>query len=142
MTASTRRQRHRETGSATVWMVFGTVIVLCVAGLVYDGGGLIAAKRAAINDAEQTARAGAQAVDTDTVMTAGRFQLDPGGAVARGEEFLAANGWDGTVTADTTSVTVTITRHRPLTFLQTFGVGARPVTGTATARPRHDLARS
>ena len=52
-------QLRRERGAASVWMVFATIIVLAVAGLVYDGGGLIATKRQAINVAEQAARAGA-----------------------------------------------------------------------------------
>jgi hypothetical protein len=131
-----------DRGSATVWMVFATVIVLAVAGLVYDGGGLIATKRQTIDNAEQAARAGAQAIDTATLMATGTVQLDPPAAIARTEAFLAADGWTGTVTADTTSVTVTITRRVPLAFLATFGLADRTVTGDATAQPHHDLARS
>jgi hypothetical protein len=123
-------------------MVFATIIVLAVAGLVYDGGGLIATKRQAINVAEQAARAGAQAIDTPTLMATGVVRLDPTAASARAEAFLATNGWTGTASATTTSVTVTVTQTRPLVFLQTIGIGARPVSGTATAEPHHDLARS
>ena len=64
-------QLRRERGAASVWMVFATIIVLAVAGLVYDGGGLIATKRQTINVAEQAARAGAQAIDTPTLMATG-----------------------------------------------------------------------
>jgi len=131
-----------ERGAASVWMVFGTVIVLAVAGLVYDGGGLIATKRQTINNAEQAARAGAQAIDTDALMATGTVQLDPDAATARAQAFLTANGWSGTATATTTSVTVTVTRAQPLAFLHTFGVADRTVTGTAAAQPHHDLARS
>lgn len=135
-------QLRRERGAASVWMVFATIIVLAVAGLVYDGGGLIATKRQAINVAEQAARAGAQAIDTPTLMATGVVQLDPSAASARAEAFLATNGWTGTASATTTSVTVTVTQTRPLVFLQTFGIGPRTVSGTATAEPHHDLARS
>jgi hypothetical protein len=123
-------------------MVFATIIVLAVAGLVYDGGGLIATKRQTINVAEQAARAGAQAIDTSTLMATGVVQLDPTAASARAEAFLATNGWTGTASATTTSVTVTVTQTRPLVFLQTFGIGLPTVSGTATAEPHHDLARS
>ena len=136
------RKRWPDRGSATVWMVFGTVIVLAVAGLVYDGGGLIATKRQTINNAEQAARAGAQAIDTNTLMATGTVQLDPTAAVARAEAFLAANGWTGSATANPTSVTVTVTHRQALVFLHTLGISDRTVTGTATAQPHHDLARS
>lgn len=125
-----------ERGAATLWMVFGAVIVFAVCGLVFDGGALIAAKRAATNDAEAAARAGAQAIDPASVYTPGSaVRLDPAAAVQAADAFLAANGWTGTVTADTTSVNVTITRTRTMTFLHTFGIAERTVAGTATARP-------
>jgi hypothetical protein len=122
-------------------MVFGTVIVFAVAGLVFDGGVLISAKRDAINDAEEAARAGAQAIDVTAVLTSGdTSQLDPAAATARAEGFLAINGWEGTVTAGTATVTVTVTRHQGMTFLQTFGIGERAITGTATAGPQRGFA--
>lgn len=121
-------------------MVFATVIVFAMAGLVFDGGALISAKRDAINDSEQAARAGAQAIDVAQLYDTGATPtLDPAAAEARAEAFLAANGWQGTATADTASVTVTITRDQSMTFLATFGVGDRSVTGTATARARAGL---
>jgi hypothetical protein len=130
-----------DKGSATLWMVFGTVIVLAMCGLVFDGGALISAKRAAINDAEEAARAGAQAIDVAALYGPGSpHQLDPPAAIARAEAFLATNGWQGTVSADLTSVTVTITRTQPMTFLQTFGLSNRTITGSATARTQQGFA--
>ena len=135
------RRCRTDEGSATLWMVFGTIIIFAVCGLVFDGGTLISAKSDAINNAEEAARAGAQAVDVGTVLTSGGVgRLDPAEATARAKAFLARNGWIGTVTADTTSVTVTVTRSQFMTFLQTFGVGTRTITGTATARPQQGFA--
>lgn len=135
------RRACGDRGAATLWMVFGTIIIFAVCGLVYDGGTLISSKRAAINDAEAAARAGAQAVDTATVLSTGDpRQLDPEAAVQRAEDFLDANGWSGTASATTTSVTVTVTRTESMTFLQTFGLGDRPISGTATARPQQGFA--
>ncbi len=135
---STRLQG--DDGAATLWMVFGTIIIFAVAGLVFDGGTLISGKRDTINDAEEAARAGAQAIDAGSVLAGTGPQLDPAAAVARAEQFLATNGWSGTATADNTSVTVTITRQQSMTFLQTFGLGERTITGTATARPQQGFA--
>ncbi len=137
MTKGRKSTRLRDDdGAATLWMVFGTIIIFAVAGLVFDGGTLIAGKRDAINDAEEAARAGAQAIDARSVLAGTGPQLDPAAAVAQAEQFLATNGWSGTATADNTSVTVTITRQQPMTFLQTLGLGERTITGTATARPQ------
>ena len=144
MTALPMRPPRRcggDEGSATLWMIFGTVIVFAVCGLVFDGGTLISSKRDAINDAEEAARAGAQAIDVSVVLgSGGTTRLDPVAATQRAEDFLSTNGWVGTVTADTTSVTVTITRTESMTFLQAFGLGDRPITGTATARPQQGFA--
>lgn len=129
-----------DAGAATLWMVFAVTIVFAVAGLVFDGGNLISTKREAVNDAEEAARAGAQAIDISTVLGAGGTQLDPAAATARAQQFLATNGWAGTVTADTQSITVTVTLHRSMTFLQTFGLGERTINGTATARPQTGFA--
>ncbi len=141
MTQGRKSTRLRDDdGAVTLWMVFGTIIIFAVAGLVFDGGALIAGKRDAINDAEEAARAGAQAIDAGSVLAGTGPQLDPADAVARAKQFLATNGWSGTATADNTSVTVTITRQQPMTFLQTFGLGERTITGTATARPQQGFA--
>ena len=75
MTRPRAAVRHRgDSGAATLWMVLGTIIIFAVAGLVFDGGTLIAAKRDAINDAEEAARAGAQAIDTASVLAGGEPQ--------------------------------------------------------------------
>ncbi len=141
MTQGRKSTRLRgDDGAATLWMVFGTIIIFAVAGLVFDGGTLISGKRDTINDAEEAARAGAQAIDAGSVLAGTGPQLDPTAAIARAEQFLATNGWSGTATADNTSVTVTITRQQPMTFLQTFGLGERTITGTATARPQQGFA--
>lgn len=138
---SARRRCGGDQGSATLWMVFGTVIIFAVSGLVFDGGTLISTKRQTINHAEEAARAGAQAIDTGTVQSSGgTTQLDPAAAVARAEAFLAANDLTGFATASTTSVTVTVTRTRSMTFLQAFGLGDRTVSGSATSRPQRGFA--
>ena len=129
-----------DRGAATMWMVMGTVIVLAVCGLVFDGGLMISAKRDATNDAEAAARAGVQGRDLGAVYNTGPQRIDPTAATNHANAFLARNGWSGTVSADTQSVTVTITRSQHLTFLTMFGLGTRTITGTATAVPAQGLA--
>lgn len=131
---------HGDRGTATIWMVIGTVIVLAICGLVFDGGLLISAKRDATNEAEAAARAGAQGIDLGGVYANTGGNLDPGAARARAQAFLDSNGWTGTVTADSQTVTVTITRPQQLTFLTMFGLGTRTITGTAIAHPQRGLA--
>jgi Flp pilus assembly protein TadG len=129
-----RPSRGHDVGAATIWMISATVIVLAVAGLVFDGGTLLAAKRDAINNAEEAARAGAQGLDIDGVLAGqGPLRLDPAAACARSDAFLAANNLIGRSSCDTTTVTVTVTRNQPMSFLGAFGIGARTVTGTARA---------
>lgn len=135
------RRARGDTGAATLWMVFGTLIIFAVCGLVFDGGALINGKQRAINDAESAARAGARAIDVSAVYNdEGPTKLDPVAAEARAQEFLDAQGWTGTVVADATQVTVTITRTQSLTFLQTFGLGDRSISGSATSRPQPGFA--
>ena len=66
-----------DRGAATMWMVMGTVIVLAVCGLVFDGGLMISAKRDATNDAEAAARAGVQGRDLGAVYSTGPKRIDP-----------------------------------------------------------------
>src|SRR3546814_2863091 len=56
-----------ERGSVTAFVVIMTSALLAMAGLVIDGGYALAAHRRAFNEAEAAARAGAQAVDLDTL---------------------------------------------------------------------------
>ena len=129
-----------DRGAATMWMVMGTVIVLAICGLVFDGGLMISAKRDATNDAEAAARAGVQGRDLGAVYGTGPQRIDPTAATNHTNAFLARNGWTGTASADAQTVTVTVTRTQHLTFLTIFGLGTRTITGTATAVPAQGLA--
>lgn len=133
------RRCQGDRGAATIWMVLGTVTVLAVCGLVFDGGLLISAKREAINDAEATARAGGQGVDLNAIYEQGPRRLDPVAATNQARAFLDANGWTGTIVATPEVITVTVTRTQHLTFLTMFGLGDRSIAGTATAQPARGL---
>lgn len=129
-----------ERGQVTAAVVILTTALLLAAGLTYDGGLILAAKRQAINEAEAAARAGAQALDIDSYRGAGTVRLDPAQATALASGYLAATGHAHTIQPlgdDRISVTVTITQ--PLTLLGLAGLGSQTVTGQATARAAHGV---
>lgn len=101
------------------------------AGLAYDGGGIVAAKRQAMNDAEQAARAGAQGVATEELRATEAQELDVARAEAAAQDYLARIGRSGTVQVDGDAVRVTVSITRPMVILP---LGAVTVTGVAEAR--------
>jgi Flp pilus assembly protein TadG len=94
--AAARRARD-ERGSISMFMVIFTISVLLLAGLVYDGGLAIAARQRAADIAEEAARAGANAVDTDTLREGQPLRLDPNQACANARELVRRDG-DGSMT--------------------------------------------
>lgn len=118
----------------TVFVVGLTLAFMMVAGLVYDGGQILAARRQAHDLAGNAARAAAQAVDLDALRSGAPVQLDPLDAQVAAENYLALTGHTGDVqvTADTVEVTVTITT--PMVLLQLAGISERTVTASGRAR--------
>lgn len=93
--AATRARGER--GSISMFVVIFTIAVLLLAGLVYDGGLAIAARQRAADIAEEAARAGANAVDTDALREGAPLQLDPNQACANASELVRRDG-DGSMT--------------------------------------------
>jgi len=115
-------------------VIFATALVF-VAGLVLDGGRMLAEHRKLDNLADSAARAGAQAVSHDLVRAGETVNvLDAEQAVALACDFLAnaGNGCGGgtTVTVAGGEVTVTVVGSVDLMLL---AGGSRPVRGEGTA---------
>jgi hypothetical protein len=123
-----------ERGSVTVFVVVFTVALLMVAGLVIDGGYTLAAHRRAFNEAEAAARAGAQAIDLDTLRATGTAILDPDAARARAEAYLAGSGHQGSVEVDGDTVRVHVEFSQPMLLLNIVGVGPLDINGDGSAR--------
>jgi uncharacterized membrane protein len=123
----------RETGTVTVFVTVFMTTLLLVAGLVIDGGQVLAARREASYLAESAARAGAQEVDIVALRTTGGAALDPDAAQHRAQRYLASAGVHGVVRVDgdTVSVDVTITRH--LSLLGIVGIKEATVSANGTA---------
>jgi Flp pilus assembly protein TadG len=103
---------RNETGAVSTFLAVIALALLMAAGLVVDGGHKINALREASHLADNAARAGAQAVDLDTLRTNGDLLLLPDQAEQQARDYLAAVGQTATavvVDGDTITVTVELT---------------------------------
>ena len=122
-----------DRGSVTPFVVLFTVALFAVAGLVIDGGYALGAKRQAMNQAEQAARVGADALDQASLRD-GRPRVYAGQAEAAALAYLADVEAHGRVHVDGGEVTVTVTVDQDTRLLSAVGVRHIPVSATATAR--------
>ena len=122
-----------DAGQVTTFVVFLAVALIVCAGLVVDGGRVLAATRDARNVAAGAARAGAQAVNVSAFRQSDTAVLDRTAAEAQTTSFLAAAGYAGDVSVTDDAVTVTITTRVSMTILSVVGVAPRTVTVTETA---------
>jgi Flp pilus assembly protein TadG len=122
-----------ERGIITAFVATFVVVFIAVAGLVADGGRVLAARRQASDEAEAAARAGAQALDEDA-LRAGSFGLDESAAKARALEYLAATGHRGEVEVVGDRVRVEVSFERELAILRIVGVGPVTVSEEGEAR--------
>lgn len=125
--------RGDDRGAVSTFLAVIFLALLMAAGLVVDGGRKIVALREASHLADNAARAGAQAIDVDTLRTGGQLHVDPAAATALASDYLTAGGHQGQVdvSAGTVTVTVTVTVDPAL-----LPVGQITVTATETAAPR------
>lgn len=117
--------------SAFVVCVFTSLALL--AGLVVDGGAVLADRRLAFNEAEAAARAGAQAMSAST-LTGGPVAADPDLAVSAAHAYLAVAGHQGEVVVIGDTVEVTVSVSRPMLILGLGGIAEATVTGRGRAR--------
>ena len=122
----------RGTANALIIIAF-TGVMLLAAGLAHDGSRVLAARREAVDVADQAARAGVQAVDAGAVR-AGRVEVDPAAALAEADRFVRAAGYQGSVAwaGDRLRVSVAIPVDLPL--LSAAGLSSTTVTGEGSAR--------
>jgi Flp pilus assembly protein TadG len=125
--------RRRDRGQVTAFVVVLVGALMVCAGLVVDGGRMLAASRDARDAAAGAARAGAQALDVGSFRDNNTTRLDPTAATARADTFLAQAGYSGTVAVAADRVTVTITTRVSMVILGAVGVGPRTITVTESA---------
>ncbi|BCL28543.1 hypothetical protein GCM10017557_34020 [Streptomyces aurantiacus] len=139
ITARLRIQARDDEGQVNAFIVVFAVAVVMFASLILDGGLALAAKVRALGEAQEAARAGAQALDLAAYRDHSVVRLVPDRARTRAQEYLAGTNDSGTVTvtADTVSVTVTVQQRTQL--LSVLGMDTLTVTGTGTAHPVHGV---
>ena len=122
-----------ERGQLSAFVALLVVPLMAVIGLAADGGGVLSSHEQAVSMAFEAARAGAQAIDLDTLRATGQVRLDPVAAREQALAYLSATGQTGAVAVVGDTVTVTITSPHRLAVLSAIGLGPVTVRGTASA---------
>lgn len=123
----------REDGMVTAFTVIIVAALVLFAGLALDGGIALDSRIKAIDEAQEAARAGAQALNIAAYRSSGQAVLDPGAAVAAANAYLEATGDSGTVSVSGTVVTVSVTRSRHTRILSIVGIETMTAHETASA---------
>lgn len=128
-----------ERGTVSVLFAVLGLSLLMATGLVVDGGRRLGALAEARHLADNAARAGAQALDTDTYRRSGAVVVDPGAAAARVDAYLSVLGHTGTTTVDGPIITVHVelrvaTRFLPGPLYAAATESATAVLGITEAR--------
>jgi hypothetical protein len=122
-----------ERGAADVLMiVVMATVMLLAAGLAFDGSRVLAARREAVDVANQAARAGAQAVAVPAVRSGG-VALDSDAAVRAADRFLTDSEHEGHATVVGDEVVVIVHLAVGLPLLASVGVSSTTVTGRGVA---------
>jgi hypothetical protein len=124
---------HGQDGFATAFVVVLVLTLLLCAGLLLDGGLALSGKITAMDEAQEAARAGAQALNIAQFRTTGTAVLDPQAATDAADGYLAQTGDTGTVQVAGDTVTVTVTHVQHTQLLDLAGINAITVQATATA---------
>lgn len=117
-----------EQGAVSTFVAVIALALLMAAGLAIDGGRKVNALREASDIADNAARAGAQAVDFNTLRNTGEVRLDLDKAEQEARDYLASLGHTAqsvTVSGDTINVTIDLTVDPVL-------LPTGPITVTAT----------
>ncbi|MET0468919.1 MAG: Tad domain-containing protein [Aeromicrobium sp.] len=143
---STRRtaERHqqgarREQGSASIFVIGMSIVLLVCAGLVVDGGLAINARMRVADDAEQAARVGADSINVEELRATGTIVIDQAQAEQRASGYLVARGYApgqySVAFGANNSVVVDVQDTTDTTLLKLINVDTYVVNGQATAEP-------
>jgi len=118
---------QRDEGSVTVWTLGMVLVVMFLGAISFDLWSGFSTRRNLAAAADQSAQAGANALDEVLFRTTGERQLDPDRAEALADQSLDAQDLDGltsvVVDADTDRVVVELTADVDVGLLRIFGGG-------------------
>lgn len=117
----------------SAFLVLLAPALFLLVGLVVDGGQAIAAHQQATAEAEQAARAGADALSRPG-LESGSIVPDASAAVTAAENYMAQGGHPGTVTVNGNAVSANVSTYPvTTTFLGLAGIRAFSVSGRGSA---------
>lgn len=123
----------RDDGSVTAFTVVVLTGVLLFLGITVDLGQALAAKVQALGEAQDAARAGAQALDLSALRSSGTVRLRPDAAAQDARAYLTQAGVAGNVVVGSDDVTVSVTRTVPTHLLTLVGISNLTVHAGTTA---------
>ncbi|MCD9199263.1 TadE/TadG family type IV pilus assembly protein [Aeromicrobium wangtongii] len=127
-----------EKGSASIFVIGMSLVLLVCAGLVVDGGLAINARMRVADDAEQAARVGADSIDVTELRSGGALKIDGDLARQRAAGYLQDRGYVAgqyTVDADGNAVIVEVQDTTETALLKLVNIKNFVVNGRATAEP-------
>jgi uncharacterized membrane protein len=119
-----------QRGSVSAFVVIMAVALIACAGLVLDGGRLVAGRSEAADHAENAARIGAQEA---WALRGDGWEVDPNAAEAAAQSYLASEGLSGVVSVSGRTISVQVTVSKTMTLLGVVGPTERQLTATRTA---------
>lgn len=129
--------RGEESGQVSAFLVVFVSALVLLAGLVVDGGVILAANRKVGAEAEAAAREGASVMDTSRYRAGGPLVLDPAGATRAAQDYIAGTGHSGSArVTGTDTVEVQVSFSQPLVILGIIGLGPVSIRGEGRARSR------
>jgi Flp pilus assembly protein TadG len=135
------RARFDDRGGVTVFVAVCVLALIGIIGVAVDGGGTMRATERADYIAGEAARAGGQAIDPAQAISGKAIVVDPQDAQAAAQAYLQSVGATGTVSvsADGTTLTVTVDGSYTTKFLPVVGIGSMPVRGHGKATLLHGV---
>lgn len=131
-------RRRVERGSASIFVIGMSLVLMVCAGLVVDGGIAINARMRIADDAEQAARVGADSIDVPTLRGSGALVVDPAMATSRAAAYLRDRGYaqgDFTVDPQGNTVVVTVSDTSDTALLKLINIDSFEINAEATATP-------
>jgi len=128
-----------EGGSLTAFVAVLSLSLFILIGLVVDTGRAIAARSAALDEAQQAARAGAGQLSV-AALRSGQVEIDPSEAVVSADAYLASVGQTGGTTSVVgQTVVVHIETQDPTVILGIVGIDRIGISVTARATNVHGV---
>jgi hypothetical protein len=131
-------RRRSERGSASIFVIGMSIVLLVCAGLVVDGGLAINARMRVADDAEQAARVAADSIDVELLRSGGALVIDAGLARQRASAYLARRGYSAgqyQIDVDDAEVEVDVEDTTETSLLKLINIDSYDVRASARSVP-------